>query len=99
MSTLTPTADLLAAFEACTDHNSYWRSFVAVEARINYLEQNGQAHEGYEVQKQFTRINRAVRHRIEALAVRPSSTLDAVTAKVCADVFASLDRPILIAAE
>ena len=35
MSTDTPTADLLAAFEACADYNSYWRTFRDIESRLN----------------------------------------------------------------
>lgn len=74
MSTLTPTADLLAAFEAASDFTSYWRAFVAVESRLNYFYNNGMFDEHFALQPEFSRINQIVAPKIEAMITRPSST-------------------------
>lgn len=66
--TAVPVERLLADFAACTDHTSYWHAFRAVENRLNYLDNNGRSGEAVEPRREFTRINRQVAPRLEALA-------------------------------
>lgn len=72
---------LLAAFEAVTDHASYWPAFGAVEQRANTEELNGRFAEARRVRAEMTRINRALRPMLEGqyAAIRTYSTAELMT--------------------
>jgi hypothetical protein len=69
---------LLAAFEAATDHASYYPAFAAVEQAINSDELNHRMMEANRVRAEWTRINNALRPMLAAQfrAIRTYSTAE-----------------------
>lgn len=101
-----PVERLLADFAACTDHTSYWRTFAAVERRLNYFYDNGMFDEHAALQPEFTRINRQVAPMIEAQfkAIRTYSADELIAMQrefdsTCAETNADLSKIAAIHAD
>ena len=88
---------LLAAFEAVTDHASFWPAFVAVEHAINTDDVNGRWDEADRVRAEFNRIHRALRPMLDAQY--NVNALAAVTSRVLSDIGASVGVQMMDAAE